>query len=83
MSLHTFSAPHSSLLLEKCANLIKEDDTFNFIDLEGFAPNKQLTIDIIHSDGSTDSIKANHTYNSQQIEWYKEGSALNLIKKGA
>ena len=63
-------------------NLIKEDDTFNFIDLEGFAPNKQLTIDIIHSDGSTDSIKAKHTYNSQQIEWYKEGSALNLIKKG-
>ena len=48
---------------------IQEDDTFNFIDLEGFAPNKQLTIDIIHSDGSTDSIKANHTYNSHQIEW--------------
>ena len=64
-------------------DLIQEDDTFNFIDLDGFAPNKQLTIDIIHSDGSTDRIKANHTYNSQQIEWYREGSALNLIKKGA
>ncbi len=64
-------------------DLIQEDDTFNFIDLESFAPNKQLTIDIIHSDESTDRIKANHTYNSQQIEWYKEGSALNLIKKGA
>ena len=61
----------------------REDDTFNFIDLEGFAPHKQLTIDIFHSDGSKDRIKANHTYNSQQIEWYREGSALNLIKKGA
>tara|TARA_Y100001949_G_scaffold161428_1_gene153684 strand:- start:601 stop:2103 length:1503 start_codon:yes stop_codon:yes gene_type:complete len=64
-------------------DLIQEDDTFNFIDLESFAPSKQLTIDILHSDGSKDRIKANHTYNSQQIEWYKEGSALNLIKKGA
>ena len=64
-------------------DLIQEDDTFNFIDLESFSPNKQLTIEIIHADGSVDNIKANHTYNSQQIEWYKEGSALNLIKKGA
>ncbi|RZP10562.1 MAG: aconitate hydratase, partial [Flavobacteriales bacterium] len=64
-------------------DLIQEDDTFNFIDLENFSPDKQLTIDIIHSDGSIDKIKANHTYNSQQIEWYNEGSALNLIKKGA
>ena len=64
-------------------DLIQEDDTFNFIDLESFSPNKQLTIEIIHADGSLDNIKANHTYNSQQIEWYREGSALNLIKKGA
>jgi aconitate hydratase len=62
-------------------NLIQEDDTFNFIDLEDFAPDKQLTIEIVHSDGSKDTIKANHTYNLPQIEWYKEGSALNLIKK--
>ena len=67
---------------EKDYDLIQEDDTFNFTDLENFTPNKQLTIDIIHSDGSINNIKANHTYNSQQIEWYKEGSALNLIKKG-
>jgi len=64
-------------------DLIQEDDTFNFIDLKDFAPNKQLTINVVHSDGSNDIIMANHTYNSQQIEWYKEGSALNLIKKGA
>ncbi|MAM23481.1 MAG: aconitate hydratase [Croceibacter sp.] len=62
-------------------DLIQEDDTFNFIDLEDFEPDKQLTIEIVHEDGSKDTIKANHTYNLPQIEWYKEGSALNLIKK--
>ena len=62
-------------------DLIMEDDTFNFIDLDNFSPKEQLTIEIIHSDGKSDIIKANHTYNDQQIEWYKEGSALNLIKK--
>lgn len=60
---------------------ILEDDTINFIDLKDFAPNKQLTIELVHSDGSTDMIKTNHTYNLAQIEWFKEGSALNLIKK--
>ena len=62
-------------------DLIKEDDLFNFIDLESFSPGKQISIEIVHSDGSIDLIKADHTYNTQQIEWYKEGSALNLIKK--
>jgi aconitate hydratase len=60
-------------------DLIKEDDTFNFIDLEGFAPDKQLTLEAVHADGSKDLIKLNHTYNAQQIEWFKAGSALNLI----
>ena len=61
-------------------DLIKEDDTFNFVDLEGFAPGKQLTLEVVHADGSTDSIMLNHTYNAQQIDWFKAGSALNLIK---
>ncbi len=60
---------------------ILEDDTFNFIDLKDFSPGKSLTIEVVHNDGSMDSIQANHTYNKQQIEWFKEGSALNLIKK--
>jgi aconitate hydratase len=60
---------------------IQEDDTFNFIDLNEFAPNKPLTIEVVHKDGSKDVIKANHTYNEQQIEWVKAGSALNLIKQ--
>ena len=62
-------------------DLIKEDDTFNFIDLIEFAPGKPLTIEAVHADGSKDVIKANHTYNQAQIDWYNEGSALNLIKK--
>ncbi|RFN60205.1 aconitate hydratase [Marixanthomonas ophiurae] len=62
-------------------DLIQEDDTFNFIDIVDFAPNKPLTIEIVHKDGSKDTIKANHTYNDAQISWYREGSALNLIKK--
>ncbi|MDB4144246.1 aconitate hydratase [Flavobacteriaceae bacterium] len=62
-------------------DLIQEDDTFNFVDLNAFAPGKPLTIEAIHADGSKDIIIANHTYNDSQIEWYNEGSALNLIKK--
>ncbi|AOW19700.1 aconitate hydratase [Urechidicola croceus] len=62
-------------------DLIQEDDTFNFIDLNEFAPGKQLTLEIVHADGSKDTIKLNHTYNQPQIDWYNEGSALNLIKK--
>jgi len=62
-------------------DLIQEDDTFNFIDLKDFAPGQPLTIELVHADGSKDTLKAHHTYNAQQIEWFKEGSALNLIKK--
>ncbi len=62
-------------------DLIQEDDTFNFLDLNEFAPGKPLTIEVVHADGSKDIIIANHTYNQGQIEWYNEGSALNLIKK--
>ena len=60
---------------------ILEDDTFNFIDLADFAPEKQLTLEVVHADGSKDEIKLNHTYNQAQIDWFKAGSALNLIKQ--
>jgi aconitate hydratase len=59
---------------------IQEDDTFNFVDLVGFATGKPLHLKIGHSDGSKETIALNHTYNDQQIEWFKAGSALNLIK---
>ena len=66
---------------EKDYDIIQEDDTFNFIDLTDFAPNKPLTLEIVHSDGTKDTIKVNHTYNKSQIEWFKAGSALNLIAR--
>jgi aconitate hydratase len=62
-------------------DLIQEDDTFNFVDIAQFAPDKQLTLEVVHEDGSKDIIMANHTYNQQQIDWFKEGSALNVIKR--
>jgi len=62
-------------------DLIQEDDAFNFVDLNEFAPGKQLTVEVVHADGSKDSVKVNHTYNEQQIKWFKAGSALNLIRK--
>ncbi|MGB4446629.1 MAG: aconitate hydratase [Cloacibacterium sp.] len=62
---------------------IQEDDTFDFLNLEGFAPNTPLQIQITHKDGTTETILANHTYNEQQIGWFKAGSALNLIAEEA
>ena len=62
-------------------DLIQEDDTFNFVDLHEFSPGKSLILEAVHADGSKDLIETNHTYNTGQIEWYHEGSALNLIKK--
>lgn len=60
--------------------LIQEDDTFNFVDLNEFAPGKPLTVEVVHAEGSVDTISCNHTYNEQQIDWYRAGSALNMIK---
>ncbi len=59
---------------------IGEDDLFNFVDLTKFSKGEQLSLEIVHSNGSKEMIKLNHTFNSQQIEWFKNGSALNLIK---
>jgi aconitate hydratase len=60
---------------------IKEDDTFNFIDLSDFAAGKPLTLELVHADGSKEKIMLNHTYNQAQVDWFKAGSALNLIKQ--
>ncbi len=62
-------------------DLIQEDDTFNFTDINDFTPGKPLTIEVVHTDGSSDTIIANHSYNEAQINWFREGSALNVIKK--
>ena len=60
---------------------IQEDDTIDVMGLTTFAPGTPLTLVFTHSDGTSDIVIANHTYNQQQIEWFKEGAALNIIKK--
>lgn len=60
---------------------IREDDTFDVLGLETFAPEVPLTLVINHADGTKEEIKANQTYNHQQIEWFKAGSCLNIIRK--
>ena len=59
---------------------VLEDDRIDVLGLADFAPGKQFTVVLHHADGTTDEFKANHTYNQNQIEWFKAGSALNLIK---
>ncbi len=61
-------------------NKIQEDDTIDINGLTTFSPNVPLTIVLTHKDGSREEIKANHTYNEQQIEWFKAGGALNIIR---
>ena len=62
---------------------VQEDDVIDILGLTTFAPGTQLTVRLNHKDGKTDDIKVNHTYNQGQIEWFKAGSALNLIGKMA
>ena len=62
-------------------NKIQEDDTISILGLTSFAPGKNLTMKLDHADGTSESFDVAHTYNAEQIVWFKEGSALNLIKK--
>jgi aconitate hydratase len=60
---------------------IREGDRFDFVDLAEFAPGKPLNVVVKHKDGTSDQIVLNHTYNENQIDWFRAGSALNLIRK--
>jgi len=60
---------------------IQEDDTIDILGLETFTEGQPLTIVLHHNDGTTEEFPVNHTYNAQQIEWFKAGSALNIIRK--
>ena len=62
---------------------VEEDDSIDIIGLREFAAGTPLTVVLNHKSGSTDSILVNHTYNEQQIEWFKEGGALNVIRAQA
>ena len=59
----------------------REDDAIDIVGLTSFAPNQKLTLVLHHNDGTQDEIKVNHSYNEQQIEWFKEGAALNIIRR--
>ncbi|MBL0131471.1 MAG: aconitate hydratase [Chitinophagaceae bacterium] len=59
---------------------VQEDDSIDIVGLTSFAPGKTLTVVLNHKDGSVDTIPVNHTYNEQQIEWFKAGGALNVIR---
>lgn len=59
---------------------VQEDDSIDILGLQNFAPGQQLTVVLNHADGTKDEIKVNHTYNEQQIEWFKAGGALNVIR---
>jgi aconitate hydratase len=61
---------------------IQENDNIDIMGLTSFAANKPLTVVLNHADGSKDEITVNHTYNDQQIEWFKAGGALNIIRAG-
>ena len=59
---------------------VLEDDSIDIVGLDSFAPGKPLTMVLNHSNGSKDEISLNHTYNEQQIGWFKAGGALNVIR---
>ncbi|WP_207422201.1 aconitate hydratase [Desertivirga brevis] len=61
-------------------NKVQEDDTIDILGLTEFAPAKQLKVVLHHADGTQDTFAVNHTYNEQQIEWFKAGAALNIIR---
>jgi len=64
-------------------DLVRPDDKVSIVGLETFAPGGQLSCVLTHSDGSSDTILLDHTFNEQQIDWFKAGSALNRMKEVA
>ena len=62
---------------------ILEDDTLDIVGLTTFTPDVPLQIVLNHADGTNETITVNHSYNAQQIEWFKAGGALNIIRKEA
>jgi aconitate hydratase len=62
---------------------IQEDDSIDIIGLTTFSPDVPLTLVLNHADGSKEEISVNHSYNAQQIEWFKAGGALNIIRREA
>ncbi|WP_026231531.1 aconitate hydratase [Neolewinella persica] len=62
-------------------DLFRQDDKISIVDFNEFQPGKQLTLRLDHADGSSDTVKTNHTYNAAQVDWVRAGSALNKIRE--
>jgi aconitate hydratase len=62
---------------------VQEDDTIEVLGLTNFTPGEPLTVALNHKDGSREEFEVNHTYNEQQIEWFRAGGALNVIRREA
>jgi len=60
---------------------IREDDVIDIVGLTTFTPDVPLTVVLSHADGTKEEFKVNHSYNAQQIDWFKAGGALNIIRK--
>ena len=60
---------------------VQEDDSIDIVGLIAFAPGRPLKMILNHKDGTKDEVMLNHTYNQQQIEWFKAGGALNVIRR--
>lgn len=60
---------------------IREDDVIDIVGLTTFTPDVPLTLVLNHADGTKEDFKVNHSYNAQQIDWFKAGGALNIIRK--
>jgi aconitate hydratase len=61
---------------------VQEEDLISIIDLKNLAPGKEIKMTLKHKDGSTETVNLKHSYNSEQLKWFKAGSALNLISEG-
>jgi aconitate hydratase len=62
-------------------DLIRQDDTIDLLGFDSFSPGKNLSVLLKHTDGTENSFEVKHTYNQQQIDWIKAGSALNKIRE--
>ena len=59
---------------------VRETDRVSLVGLNGLAPGKPVTCHLNHAEGTREEIQLHHTFNPPQIEWFKAGAALNLLR---
>jgi aconitate hydratase len=62
---------------------IREDDRISLVGLNGLAPGKPVECRVKHADGTSETLKLNHSFSAAQLDWFRKGSALNLFHGGA